>query len=203
MNVKQNHTAQAPQHTTGVSPRTVRALVVYESMFGNTESVAAAVANGLAAEGAEVSLLEVSQANPTDVAHHDLIVVGAPTHAFSLSRRSTREDAVKQGAPEGHTDVGIRDWLAEMKRPADEIPRLAACFDTRVTKVRRIPKSASTRAAHMLAHNGLTLIARPAAFLVQDTRGPLEPDELVRAVSWGRRLGVEAQNRLATEATAR
>lgn len=201
MNVKHKHSAEQGTEVTG--PPTVRALVVYESMFGNTESVAAAVADGLAAAGAEVSLLEVSQTNGGDVSQHDLLVVGAPTHAFSLSRRATREDAVRQGATEGHTEIGVRDWLGQMKRPSDSSPHLAACFDTRVTKVRRIPRSASTRAAHMLAHNGLTLIERPAAFLVHDTQGPLEPDELVRAVAWGRRLAAEAQNRLAAAAAAR
>ena len=40
---------------------TMKALVVYESMFGNTEQIARAVADGLA-ESIEVQLAEVSQA---------------------------------------------------------------------------------------------------------------------------------------------
>jgi flavodoxin len=182
---------------------TLRALVVYESMFGNTETVAAAVADGLALEGAEVSLLEVSQATPADVANHDLLVVGAPTHAFSLSRRSTRLEAVKQGAAEGRTAIGLREWLAGIKGSADETPQLAACFDTRVTKVRHIPKSASSRAGHLLVHNGFTLVERPVAFLVHDTRGPLEADQLERARAWGSRLATRAQDRLAIRPSVR
>jgi hypothetical protein len=54
--------------------------------------------------------------------------------------------------------------------------------------VRRLSKSASTRAAHLLAHRGFRLIARPEGFLVEDTSGPLVPGELDRARSWGRRL---------------
>jgi flavodoxin len=63
----------------------MKALVVYESMFGNTEEIAHAIADGLG-ESVEVQLAEVADApvepNP-DVA---LIVVGGPTHAFSMSR---------------------------------------------------------------------------------------------------------------------
>jgi hypothetical protein len=57
-----------------------------------------------------------------------------------------------------------------------------------MTAVRRLPKSASTRAAHQLAHRGFHLIARPQGFLVEDTSGPLVPGQLDRARSWGRRL---------------
>ena len=67
----------------------MRALVVYESMFGNTEAVARAVADGLA-EMHDVDLREVSQAPIAVIARVDLIVVGGPTHAFSLSRPATR-----------------------------------------------------------------------------------------------------------------
>ncbi|MCW2767797.1 MAG: hypothetical protein JWO11_3756 [Nocardioides sp.] len=179
----------------------LRALVVYESMFGNTESVAAAVADGLALAGAEVSLLEVAQASAVDIAQHDLIVVGAPTHAFSLSRHATREDAVRQGADPARAEAGVREWL--MNLPRDDTQRLAACFDTRVTRVRHIPKSASTRAGHLLVRNGLTLIDRPTAFLVQGTLGPLGVSELERATAWGQHLATEAQRRLAVRPSAR
>ena len=64
-----------------------RALVVYESMFGNSEKVARAVAQGVA-EVMPVKLVEVTVA-PTELEGVDLIVAGGPTHAFSMSREST------------------------------------------------------------------------------------------------------------------
>jgi hypothetical protein len=78
----------------------MKALVAYESMFGNTEEIARAIADGLG-ESVEVQLAEVSD-NP-DVA---LIVVGGPTHAFSMSWTSTRVDAINRGATEGETAPG-------------------------------------------------------------------------------------------------
>ena len=74
-----------------------RALVVYESMFGNTKAVAESVALALSRDF-EVDLTECGSAPlplPDDVA---LLVVGAPTHAFSLSRENTR-DSAQQEAP--------------------------------------------------------------------------------------------------------
>ena len=70
-------------------------------MFGNTATVAEAVAASLTAEGMSVTCVDVADAPPLESVEADLLVVGAPTHAFSLSRPGTREEAVRQGAPAG------------------------------------------------------------------------------------------------------
>lgn len=44
----------------------------------------------------------------------DLVVVGGPTHAFSISRPQTRADAVEKGAQKGAAETGIRKWLAAL-----------------------------------------------------------------------------------------
>lgn len=163
------------------------ALLVYESMFGCTESVARAVADGLHDGGFEVSLEEVRGAGAPGSRDFQLLVVGAPTHAFSLSRPSTRQDAVLRGAPQQRAETGLREWLLEVG-PQDGGGRPTAAFDTRVTKVRHLPKAASTRAAHLLSRRGFAIVARPTAFLVQDLTGPLVPGELDRARAWGRDL---------------
>lgn len=62
----------------------MKALVVYESMFGNTEQVARAVATGLGRH-LDVELVAVANA-PDTVSDVDLVVVGGPTHAFSMTR---------------------------------------------------------------------------------------------------------------------
>ena len=78
----------------------MKAVVVYESMFGNTRQIAEAIAAGLA-ESADVAAVEVSEATAEAAEAADLLVAGGPTHAFSMSRPSTRSDAVNRGAPEG------------------------------------------------------------------------------------------------------
>jgi hypothetical protein len=179
-----------------MSEGSIRALVVYESMFGNTERVAHAVAAGLALEDVVTTVCDVSGPLSVDVRDIDLLVVGAPTHAFSLSRPSTRQEAVKQGAREEAAEDGLREWIGRLPGHGWRAP-LAAAFDTRVTKVRYLPASASRRASHLLAQHGCRMVGSPAGFLVRDVPGPLESREVDRAISWGRQIAVAAQDRLA------
>jgi hypothetical protein len=172
----------------------VTALVAYESMFGNTERVARAVAAGLRLEGADTTVLDVSRAAVADLADVDLLVVGAPTHGFSLSRPATRRDAVRQGGRDEASERGMREWL-ETVAGASRRP-LVATFDTRVTKVRYLPASASRRTARSLDGQGLQIVSAPTGFLVHAVPGPLEPHELDRAIAWGRSVAHESQSRL-------
>jgi flavodoxin len=164
----------------------MRALVVYESMFGNTEQVAHAVAEGLAAHG-QVEVLEVSEAPERPDESLDLVVLGGPTHAFSLSRPSTREDAHRQGATRGGVATGLREWLAGLEAGAHH-PQVAT-FDTRVSKVRMIPGSAARKAAKLAGHLGYVTSQAPESFFVIDVDGPLGDGELGRARDWGERIG--------------
>jgi flavodoxin len=166
----------------------MKALVVYESMFGNTEQVARAITDGLS-EHLEVELVEVTEAPPEITDPVDLIVVGGPTHAFSMTRQSTREEAISKGASHGSEAIGLREWLEHLhgdgRRPADRM----ATFDTRVDKVRHLPGSAAKGAAKIAHKLGFEAAAKPESFYVQDVEGPLLDGELDRARAWGQRLG--------------
>ena len=173
---------------------TTQALVVYESMFGNTADVAREIAAGLATRGS-VDLLEVHEApSPPDEAY-DLVVVGGPTHAFSMSRPSTREDAQRQGA-DAAVDQGVREWMDGLAAGSHH-PRLAS-FDTRVSKVRRLPGSAARRADRIGRRLGYRTACPPESFYVADISGPLVEGERHRAREWGAHLAdlCERQRRL-------
>lgn len=171
----------------------LHALLVYESGFGNTEIIAHAVADGMRQGGVRVTCENVRDAGPPDRRDFDLLVVGAPTHGFSLSRPKTRQDAVKQGAAETSALTGVREWLVAMTQSTDRTPRPAAAFDTRVTKVRRVPMTASRTASHLLEKLGFVMISPPSGFLVHDVSGPLEDNEPARARAWGRGLAATAR----------
>jgi hypothetical protein len=66
---------------------------------------------------------------------------------------------------------------------------MVAAFDTRVTKVRRIPGSAARRAAKVAGHLGYRVTEKPESFFVEDTDGPLAKGELERARAWGDLIG--------------
>jgi Flavodoxin len=164
-----------------------RAMVVVESMFGNTESVARAVANGLSS-AMQVDVVSVTDAPPV-VGGVQLLIVGAPTHAFGMSRASTRQEAVKQGAhPTGGPDLGLREWLAQVRQ--DSGPVCAAAFDTRVKK-RGVPGSAARGAQRQLRRRGFPIATPAKSFYVDGTPGPLLDGELERARQWGAQLGYD------------
>lgn len=162
-----------------------RALVVYESMWGNTAQVARAIAKGLS-EMMDVDLVDVHEA-PAEPAHDvSLVVAGGPTHAFSMTRPNTRADAVRQGAPQQAVDRGIREWLEAL--PSGDYPQILATFDTRVDKVRHLPGSAARSAAKTARRHGYHATAHAESFYVRDMDGPLLDGELDRATAWGRQL---------------
>ena len=168
-----------------------RAAVVYESMFGNTSQVAHAVADGLRAAGCDTVTAEVNTA-PEPQPDLALLVVGAPTHAFSLSRPRTRQDAVSQGAPPTRAGRGLREWLQETEPPGPTSGM--AVFDTRVAKARRLP-AAGRAAARLARASGFRLLGKPVPFLVEGTAGPLCEGEEERAFRWGQTLGEALQDR--------
>ena len=170
---------------------TTRALVVYESMFGNTADVAREVAAGLAS-GGSVDLVEVGDASSPPDEAYDLVVVGGPTHGFSMSRPSTREDARRQGA-HGAINRGVREWMDDLATGPHH-PRLAS-FDTRVSKVRRLPGSAARRADRIARRLGYRPACPPESFYVADVSGPLVDGERDRARAWGAHLADLCQHR--------
>jgi len=161
----------------------VHALVIYESLWGNTEQVARAIA----AQLATVMTVEVvdSEAAPTQFDGIDLLVVGGPTHAFSMTRSSTRASAVSQHAAPKAPTRGIREWLAELQRP----PRgtRAITFDTRVDRP-RLPGSAARAAKQELQSLGFDIVGKQKSFRVHGYEGPLLDGELDRAADWAKEI---------------
>lgn len=162
-----------------------RALVVYESLLGNTQAVALAIAEGLG-ETRPVTVREVASAPdtiPPDVA---LLVVGGPTHAFGLSRPETRADAASQTTePVVSTGRGLREWLEALSASDHATP--AVTFDTRVDRP-HMPGSAAKKARKRLRLKGYADFDGPQSFHVHGKAGPLAEGELARARAWGEDL---------------
>ena len=162
------------------------ALVVYESMFGATRQVAEAVADGLS-RSTRCTVVEVGGAPTVVDKEVDLLVIGAPPHAFGLSTPDTRHEAQKEtNTPVISRDLGVREWLAALVLLSPNTR--TAAFDTHV-KQRWVPGSAAHKIAHSLAHKGLTRVHEPVSFRVDGTTGPLLDGELTRAQKWGAELG--------------
>jgi Flavodoxin len=162
----------------------MKALVVYESMFGNTKLIAEAIAGGLSRHF-DVEFVEVGE-NPT-LEDAELLVIGGPTHAFGMTRPNTRKSAADQTEEDlVSRGVGIREWIDSLSAPTK--PMSAAAFDTKIDKP-RFPGSAAAAAQKRLRKLGFHLPMVHGNFYVDGTTGPLIAGEYERAHIWGEELG--------------
>ncbi|HSR30257.1 MAG TPA: flavodoxin domain-containing protein [Anaerolineae bacterium] len=142
----------------------MKTLVVYDSVYGNTEIVARAIGDAIPGE---VQVQRVAQVNVGDLETVDLLIIGSPTHGAmpteavqSLVGRigsSTREDAK------------------------------AATFDTRLTWkfLERWGGFAAPKMADSLREKGWTVVGEPGGFFVKGLKkGPLKRGEVDRAGAW-------------------
>ncbi|MFL6099427.1 MAG: flavodoxin family protein [Actinomycetales bacterium] len=166
----------------------MRALVVYESMFGNTRAIAEAIGEGLSAVYS-VDVRNAGTVSRAELEQADLIVAGGPTHAWGISRPSTREGALKQAEVPGSglkletgaTGPGLRELFAGVTG----LRASAAAFDTRIDKPAMVTGRASRKIARLLKRSGCNAVARPESFLVSGKPTTLVPGEDVRARGWG------------------
>ncbi len=167
----------------------MKVVIVFESMFGNTAALAGDVMAGLADAGADIALADVQSAPEQMLLGCDLLVLAAPTHALTLSRPESREEAVVQGADPEHAAPGLREWLSTLDStmpPTSPRPAIAV-FDTRVIKARHLPGSAARSAARILRRSGFTVVDR-VSFFVDGTTGPVTVGQHELAREWGRGL---------------
>jgi hypothetical protein len=166
----------------------VKALVIYESMFGDNQQVAEAITAGLTEAGIEATATEVGVAPtfvPGDVR---ILVVGSPNHAWSMPRPATRSDAAaKTDAPLVSQGIGVREWLHEATLPGGIA---TAAYDTRGQGPKAVVRfdHASDSIEKGLRRMGGRRLAPAEHFLVVDITGPLAPGERDRAQAWGARL---------------
>jgi hypothetical protein len=177
----------------------MRAVVVYESMYGNTHHVADAIGSGLK-EGYDVAVVPVSEADSSVLADADLVVVGGPTHMHGMSRASSRKGAAT-AAEEKDSGVtlepdalkeGVREWLDSLGTA--QYHARAAAFDTRMPGPAAFTGRASKGVSKALRQHGFDLVAEPESFIVT-RENHLAPDEGKRAREWGARLAATTSGR--------
>ena len=163
----------------------MKAIVVYESLWGNTAAVARAIAEGI---GPEAKAMSTAEATGAAVAGADLIVAGSPLFAFQLPTDKIRETIRGKAAtfpkPPDLSHPPLRTWL-------DAVPAgrgRAAAFETRIWWS---PGGASGSVLKALAKAGYEPMARGKRFRVAGMYGPLKAGEIERAREWGQRLARE------------
>jgi Flavodoxin len=175
----------------------MRALVVYESLYGNTHIIANSIAEGLRDKACDVTVLPVNRATAELVRETDLLVVGGPTHMHGMSSTSSRRMAVEAARKPGSgltlepvaLAPGLREWLHGIG-PRQGLA--AAAFDTRYEGPVVFTGRASSGIAHRLLRHGYRLVVSPESFLISK-QNALIRTEANRAKAWGAALAFAAQ----------
>lgn len=160
----------------------MKAIVVYESHWGNTAAVARAIAEGI---GPGARALTTDEAVGHGLMDADLVVAGAPVLGFSLpgeGMRDTVEADHKAPTPADVSHPVLRTWLDGL--PAAPHHK-AAAFDTRL---RWTPRGAIGTIESKLRKAGFDVVTKGKGFVVTGTYGPLRDGELERARAWGHEL---------------
>ncbi len=144
----------------------MKALVVYDSAYGNTEEIAKSIGNTIVGD---VKVVRASEVNPSDVESLDLLIVGSPTYG-------------------GRPTPPVQGFLKEVSESAVKGISVAA-FDTRVSaKWVKVFGFAAGKIAGRLKKKGGILAASPEGFFVEGTKGSLKEGELERATSWAKEI---------------
>jgi len=165
----------------------VKAVVVYESLWGNTAAVAHAIAEGIGDGAQALTTTDATAEAMTDV---DLVVVGAPLIAFSLATNQSRDNIrTNPGKPPSPPDLAhpsMRDWLDALPEGSGR----SAAFETRF---RWSPGSATKSIERELVKAGYSRLAEPGRFMITGRYGPLREGEVERARVWGAELARTAR----------
>ena len=144
----------------------MKILVIYDSVYGNTEKVARAMGEAITND---VKVVPAKEARPDDLEGLDILVIGAPT----------------QG---GRPTQGMQNFLKDIA--GTDIKGLKfASFDTRISaRWVGIFGYAAGRIAKNLRKKGAELLKDPEPFFVTGTEGPLKEGEIERAAAWAQEL---------------
>lgn len=144
----------------------MKALVLYESTWGNTEKIAQAIAAGLAGG---TRALPLKSAGAGELDRIDLLVVGSP---------------VINGRP----SPSMQAYLRSVK-PETAAKLKVAAFDTRLkSRFATMLGNAASRITENLNKLGSKAVAKPQGFIVKGQKGPLADGEIDRATRWGNDL---------------
>jgi flavodoxin I len=140
--------------------------VIYDSLYGNTEKVAKAVA---AAISDEVKVHQVTEANPAELKSVDLLIIGSPTQGGNVTR-------------------SLQTFMRNI--PAESLKGTkVATFDTRYGSFWvKIFGFAAGRIARYLKSKGAIIVGSPGGFIVTGSKGPLKEGELERAAAWAKSI---------------
>jgi len=152
----------------------MKALIVYDSMYGNTEQIAKSIGGAITGD---VKVLRIGEVNPSELESIDFLIVGSPTQGF----RPTKSVQTFIESIPGDTLKGIDAAAFDTRIPTSEV-------GTGLRLLMKMGGYAAGRSAEVLKKKGGNLAVPPEGFFVKDKEGPLKEGELERAGSWAKEI---------------
>ena len=157
----------------------MKAMVVYDSIFGNTEQIAQAIGNALGSPK-DVEILRVGDVKPEHLTGLDVLIVGSPTRRFRPT--SAISNFLKSIPKNGLKGIKVaafdtRFTMDEIESSIFILPILVSIFGYAAKPI-----------ADKLKKKGGELAIPPEGFFVEGTEGPLKEGELERAADWAKQI---------------
>jgi flavodoxin len=149
----------------------MKAMVIYDSVFGNTEKIALAVGEGAGAQVVQVGALQDGA-----LAGVEMLLVGSPTRGF---RATEPIQKFLKGLPK-NTLAGVAVGGFDTRMDVKEVKNKVLTF------LEGIFGYAAEPIDKALVKCGGQQAVPPAGFFVHGSEGPLWDGELERAKEWGK-----------------
>jgi len=155
----------------------MKALIVYDSVFGNTEQVARAIGSALDL-GEDVAVVRVNQVKLEQLTGLELLIVGSPTRSL----RATEGTRSFLNSIPGHSLKGVKVAAFDTRLVISEVGSPILTFMVKIFGYAADPIAAA------LKKKGGFLVLPPEGFIVKASEGPLKEGELERAEDWAKRI---------------
>lgn len=146
-----------------------KAIVVFDTKFGNTERVAKSIAKGIENRGISSSCLAIGSVRPETLKECDLLVIGAPTQQFTASKP-------------------MKEFISRLEAEEGLDGKMFFAFDTKLPS--RFSGSAAKYIESRLLRMGLHEIAERSSAVGRGSEFRLDEGELERFERLGEELGI-------------
>jgi flavodoxin len=155
----------------------MKALIIYDSFFGNTQKIAETIAKSMDSKGT-VPVIKVADVKPDDLLHLDYLLVGSPTRAFQPTQAITKLlKSIPSGGLKGTKVAAFDTRISIEDTPVAILKFFAKIFGYAANPILKI----------LVKKGGIPSLP-PEGFFVKDSEGPLKEGELEKAAAWAKRI---------------
>ncbi|MFW9850378.1 MAG: flavodoxin family protein [Candidatus Thorarchaeota archaeon] len=152
-----------------------KAIVIYQSLFGNTKKIAMSLARGLEESGVITDCLHIDEVDIEKLVEYDFIAIGGPTHILGMSKQ-------------------MKAFIGKLKT-ANLRGKMGFSFDTRIlSKMNKrslffLENSAARRIEGKMKHRKIKMVRSRESALVTGREGPLNQQAESRFFQIGKEIG--------------